>query len=667
MTRERPQDLSHFWTSSSLDVATRLFVMKTMSLLPGEEKALPLGNPPHPAERAIDEGKPDCEANVVAAFLVGLNPEWPHGRCAVGDVALWHCWRRFFQCLEEDTDTSSSLAQFVSEHDVTTVEALEERLISFLECLNAMRRSSSSKPRAIHLLFYLGGHGEPGYFCLPKEVTPTQRRSATPTAAPARWCHAEMVHLLDRFLTAKGDHVWMLVDTCYSGSFADVFPAPTISDDPHTVPGRHQGKSASPSLRSLSYSILMSTARDAPAGPDWTLTEAWIQAMEGRLVHPVTGQSATTTRNVVDAIRVLIRRNKQNEMQYRSIGPHDFSSAPFPFCFRHSCRDAKIDPCDRSHNSHSVPPCDVESITSRLAGFHMEGHSVIRNPMLSPQQMAHCLLARNGQYRDYATYPTGTKLWILWEDHTRLYAAKVLEDSDMPWESFFKLPPSDENVTTTPPQVELPLPEMSGPLGPCIPVLWLKEQTYSFMPVHHCVKMMPKRFPYRRRPPNVRSVREQARHAEREEFRRVVSLTSRLPMYCLFRSFESAGKSLCFRWEDIRKEVPWTAASVGTEQWQFRWDSRAMESWNPHLSLNASRTDGAPESKWMNIRLTSSIQSIYDLEMEVFISHLNYPDSGSYCIISRSIDTESLQASVIQMCVPLSYLRRVGTLAADSD
>jgi hypothetical protein len=634
---------------------------------------------------------------LVAAFLVGMNPEWPYGRCSQGDVALCHAVRRFCRrycdLYEKNNreDKANKLVQFVSEHDVTTVEALEDRLSSFLENIRAIRKSRNHG--AIHLIFYLGGHGEPGYYCLPQDESAQNQSSKLRSSnrSSPRWCHREIVNHLDYSLTEPGDHVWMLVDTCYSGSFADVFreqSEPSSSTRPdrkrhdsvrgrrHRPPGHgiplssRPGVPNAPLLRSranseLSYSILMSTARDSLAGPDWTLTDGWIQAMEGRLPRAmhnapegVTGEEATrTTQEVVDSIQDLIRRIKENEMQYLSVGPNDCSAQPFPFCFRNIATAAN------PISQLQAQSMDVKNVSTQLDSLTLEGdltYSGVNPKNLSSQQIAHCVLARNGQYRDYSAYPAGTKLWILWEDHTRLYSATVLEDCDVPWESFYELP-TRGNVTKH--LLELPLPDMSGPMGPCIPVRWHKEQSYSFMPVRQCVAM-PKHFPYRRRLPKLRMVRQQAQQAGRDEFHRMVSLTSSLPMDCLLRSFESAGKTLLLRWEDIRSEISLlsSSSSLVDEQFQFQWDPSRNKPWTSIYFSSTRRTEDPAGKMWKNVWLSSSIQSIDDLSMEVFISHLNYTERGSYCIISWNINETDLQATTTatELCVPIAFLRRAG-------
>jgi hypothetical protein len=115
--------------------------------------------------------------------------------------------------------------------------------------------------------------------------------------------------------------------------------------------------------------------------------------------------------------------------------------------------------------------------------------------------------------------------------------------------------------------------------------------------------------------------------------------------------------------KDIRAAIPLalSSSSVFGEQWQVQWDPFKNKPWNSSYSSEIRRTDDASGKVWKNVWLPSSMQSVDDLSMEAFISHLQYTERGSYCIISWNINETNLQAptTATQMCLPVAFLRRM--------
>jgi hypothetical protein len=446
---------------------------------------------------------------------------------------------------------------------------MQLRLRTFLNYIHQSRTRRARRQQSIRLLFYLGGHGEPGYYCIDQNPHQQQqllvcKSSSAPSSSSSssmgrdkcyrqnRWYYADIIHILDQKLNVPGDHVWMMVDTCYSGSLADVFQPPqrhrqqqpTPATTPYPSSQKHNSTSCYPrwsghrappapplpqqstmvpteqnqrpsASATVSYYVLMSTTRDDVAGPEWTLTDGWIQAMAGTLpkleldhtgdgTHTTTATAGTnnsvlSSQNVIDSIQDRIRRIKQNEMQFVWVGNDSSSNStssnrncsknpihlndPFPFSFIPPTTALNDDQewCNRMENlqlsKHDYVSTSAknEASSEKLPGTNQRIH------LLTSIQIAQCLLARNGQFRDYSTFTTGTKLWIMWDDdHTRLYAATVVKDQDLSWENFIDTADEDDNVNhseTT--RWLLPNPKMCVGVGPCIPVLWHKEQSLT--------------------------------------------------------------------------------------------------------------------------------------------------------------------------------------------
>jgi Caspase domain len=497
-------------------------------------------------------------------FVVGINNEWPYDRCWKGDIALQQAFRRL---------TGTNVV-FVGDSDATT-QHVRTQLHTFLQHMNESRSDGGQQQQPVTVMFYFGGHGEQGYFCMAAdkhERTTIAESSDNETV----WYHKEIVATLESYLR-KGDSVWMLVDCCYSGSFVDAF----AEHRHNTLQG--------------SYCIVMSTHRDKTAGPDWTLTETWIQAMEGQLPN-VSGSFARdgTTGQVLRSTSGSIRRNKNNEMQTLLIGDGIHLDDPFPFRILHSSSSTCLQRTSSSNSLRRSPPsrcrcCWTAFRCCRIPSSAREGSFV--------RQKAQCLFARNGQFRAYDV-PAGTRLWAMWEDHTGLYQGKVLEDDHVPWEKMM----SGSSL----------LDEYTGFMGPYVPVHWDIEKTWSIVPFSHCMFQNVAN----EAPPPFDRLRSQARLAARAELSRVTAelLPMGIAMECMMRSFHSAGKTFMSANDVVG----------GTEL--LCWD-REAKAW-----------------------ATATAETLNDCTVDVLATHLDHAEQGDYCIVKWTMTGH-------RSCLPKKHIR----------
>lgn len=634
--------------------STTVTAPKTGACTSQQQQPQPTPNPP--AHRGgCGSSRPEetlAATPLVGVFVVGINDEWPHDRCHRGDIALLHHHRRHGhghgsgpakpQPAESAAAAAVVTTDFVGDEKATRTR-VRSRFTTFLQNLTSTPTSGPRRRRQpVTVVLYFGGHGMPGYFCLAAGDNDTNNDEdedeedrcggddETSCSAVATqnnsdgihddddgddindddeanvWYHSDIVKTLETFLT-RGDHVWILADCCYSGSFVDVFAADDWNGKNIT-----NNNNKNDDWRKASYCILMSTARDSIAGSEWTLTETWIQAMEGKFDptthHQLSNQPITTSAQVISAIRKRIQRDKGDEMQVLTVGDGIRLDDPFPFLIPGNNIDSSTE-----HEKALL----CQATTSTTVGWnHFCCSKNKRQSRRNRQkrrrrlycQQAQCLMAKNGQFRSY-TVPAGTTVWAVWEDHEVLYQGTVLEDHGVPWEEVIRSNDDDDGVSLRQ--------AYAGPLGPFVPIWWNVEQTWSLVPLGQCVTL-PMDAKDESSPTVVARVRKQAKLAARQELERVTLLSlpsgMTIPLDAMLRSFYSAGKSL----NDA-------TAVVGSAELLCREVER--KAWFP---------------------ATAEVTAF--VSMDILVRHLEYSEQGVYCIVR-------CKATGRRSCLPSTYIR----------
>ena len=740
---------------------------------------------------------------LTAAFIIGNNSEWSHGRCLHGDIALYRIMNRF-GILEEESRASSERCgarsshwmEFLHEYDLQgqTAKQLQERLSHFLDRLNNhhLRRNdpppsssssssslSSSPEVSIQLLLYLGGHGEAGYYCLSSNNTDNYSKSDTSSDSSDNgdeiddscWYFHDIVALLQQKLRST-DTVYALVDTCYSGSFVHAFDPPLFhvndreDDDDDEEEERGAGSRSWYNHIQLpnddtsvpSFLIVMSTTADAIAGPEWTLTQAWIQAMMMMMVHDddattnyhrdIDSDGAGTTppqqqppslphitvHDFVHTAHDMIHAAKHDDMQFLYVSPTDPRHPPmdlertaFPFVI-----SPIIKPQPRTVNYNDRLYCRFNELRQQCQvsfrkwnGVSGICHALLRTCLypnnrmhddptsidlrrLYHQMIAFRLLANNGQYRCYH-YAVGTKVWCMWEDETQLYLGTIIDDKDVLWSDFLPTNVTNDHSRYRHHNNEpfrwatlLPNPDLCHGIGPCLPVRWDIEQTFSFLPVGQCY-IVPD---VSTEPPDWHIVQEQALSTMRNVMQQQYTISSPLsiPMDCLLRSFYSMGKELCFTSDDICRNIVLDGPELTKEcdkdiscaiRHSSDIDALTFQITYPHRyhyfleHLMTNGRDAPPEQPnkghdknhcgyHCSVQtVTSTIQSMHHVTEEILWTHHLWPDNGGatttfqYCVVQlvphgNGNTTTNMYDSPMYLCVPISSLRFATTTTTNN-
>jgi len=543
------------------------------------------------------------------ALVIGVNSEWPDGRCRAGDVALCRALRRLATADNED-------------HVILVADADATAPYTHQQLVRLLERMQQHNGEAAFVL-YFGGHGLPGLFGMSEEEeeddgtttfplgddvnvegaesppgfggagdsssssslssSSSSSRSSSSSSSSSSgnkraagrsrnnfYAFSDLVVTLERYLRPQ-DRVWMLIDCCYSGNFVEA------------LAHREDWKAAA-------YCVLMSTAPNFSAGGAWTLTESWIRAMEEEGSDDGEGAVALTTEQVLCRMRDEMKRVKNDSMRVLMIGEAIRLDAPFPFRIRATAATASS-----TNQLRYSPP-----------------------PRLSALQQVQCRFAEQGQFRSYQM-PAGSLLWAMWDEDPVLYLAVVLSDDDpcLPWDRLVAKKCVD-------------LMEGEGTLGPFVPVRWVEEGTWSLISLSQCffIDCETNLDNIDTTPPSVtKSHRDHAKRAAREELQRMASPSS-IPhaaadyrMDVMLRSFHSAGKTL-----QSAKDV----VGSNTKQQQL------LEGWDKEAS------------RWLPVAAVED--GLWHSSVEVLATHLDYQEKGVYCIVAW-------EATGVQMCLPRVHIR----------
>lgn len=186
---------------------------------------------------------PDCDyghSSSFFVFIVGINDEWRNddGRGTDGDVAMWEEYLEF--------GVPSNQVVFLRDEKATK-SACEERLVELLA--SATRKST--------LVFYFGGRGSATGFCTFSDGGDDQ----------PYWRYRDVIRSVKEHF--EGERVILLADCSGSGGLGFELQSPP----PQLLPEQHP-------LPTASFVCIMSVPSYFKAGPEWTLTSAWIEAME---------------------------------------------------------------------------------------------------------------------------------------------------------------------------------------------------------------------------------------------------------------------------------------------------------------------------------------------------------------------------------------------------
>ena len=743
--------------------------------------------------------KPTQVVTVTAAFIVGNNFEWWYGRCRDGDIALYHTLHSYIsqnnkrQYNNLNKNSQCDLMEFIHEYDLSTmtVAQLQERLSNFLNRINGRYRTSTHSSNdnvmiyRIQFVLYIGGHGEVGYYCWTAPHCQNQTTEAEnytddtdDTGTNCCWYYKDIVALLQQKLLPS-DTVYFLVDACYSGSVIHALDRWTRGNDNNnnndddgdkrTTADRDEiSQCTTPKWYTtlpngtarVSFLIFMSTQDDCTAGPEWTLTQAWIQAMVSQYqgphwnsrgnhhrqekysvqwdgIHSSSHQqdshpqqyraSPQSINNVVYTIHDKIYTTKQNEMQFSYVynpnntptyaqPPLDLDTTTFPFGIDppllppEPCRVAHLDennkPCHRPDDMRwhaSSQPQNDHGIGRRWSKW-IRTFRKNRNINLQHhhhyQMMAFRLLANNGQYRYYSNttntttgsngsismwntyknrhFVVGTKVWCLWENDTQLYLGTIMDDDEVSWDDFLPTNTTDDDddddddcdtfrfsITST----SLPNFGQCHGIGPCIPVRWDLEQSWSFLPIGQCYPVQPDTSA--NETPQLDVVQEYAstimREVMQEQFviptttttTAIAPPTLSIPMDCLLRSFYSMGKELCFVGTDIyhdtmlsgqrwtTKEMVHIASTIkdmdtlcfefdpnssGRDDGfiQYLMDDDSINKYVDHMDGTTSHKNRRQIAQSYYLKpVTSTIRSIYDVHEDMLLTHVWWNTTAS--------------------------------------